>query len=108
MSCDGDEDELLTEVDWYLSERYEWNHWSAVDWMPKNRGEFGGQECQKRQKDPTEEEQKCCHCPERKEYRLQYVTKRYQCCCGIAEVVFLEMGEKFVENDFFKNFGQKR
>ena len=35
MSCDGDEDELLTEVDWYLSERYEWNHWSAVDWMPK-------------------------------------------------------------------------
>ena len=35
MSCDGDEDKLLTEVDWYLSERYEWNHWSAVDWMPK-------------------------------------------------------------------------
>ena len=35
MSCDGDEDELLTEADWYLSERYEWNHWSAVDWMPK-------------------------------------------------------------------------
>ena len=27
---------------------------------------------------------------------------------GIAEVVFLEMGEKFVENEFFKNFGQKR
>ena len=26
---------------------------------------------------------------------------------GIAEVVFLEMGEKFVENDFFKNFVQK-
>ena len=35
MSCDGDEDELLNEVDWYLSERYDWNHWSAVDWMPK-------------------------------------------------------------------------
>ena len=35
MSCDGDEDELLNEVDWYLSEKYEWNHWSAVDWMPK-------------------------------------------------------------------------
>ena len=35
MSCDGDEDELLTKVDWYLSERYDWNHWSAVDWMPK-------------------------------------------------------------------------
>ena len=34
-SCDGDEDELLTEVDLYLSERYDWNHWSAVDWMPK-------------------------------------------------------------------------
>ena len=46
MSCDGDEDELLTEVDWYLSERYDWNHWSAVD-NAKNssdgRGEFGGQ-----------------------------------------------------------------
>ena len=26
---------------------------------------------------------------------------------GIAEVVFLEMGEMFVENDFFKNYGQK-
>ena len=35
MSCDGDKDELLTGVDWYLSERHEWNHWSAVDWMPK-------------------------------------------------------------------------
>ena len=32
---DGDEDDLLTEVDWYLSDRYDWNHWSAVDWMPK-------------------------------------------------------------------------
>ena len=35
MSCDGDEDELLTEVDWHLPERYDWNNWSAVDWMPK-------------------------------------------------------------------------
>ena len=35
MSCDGDEDELFTEVDWCLSERYDWSHWSAVDWMPK-------------------------------------------------------------------------
>ena len=26
---------LMTEADWYLSERYDWNHWSAVDWMPK-------------------------------------------------------------------------
>ena len=25
----------------------------------------------------------------------------------IAEVVFLEMGETFVKNDFFKDFGQK-
>ena len=31
MSCDGDEHELWTEVDWYLSEKYNWNHWSAVD-----------------------------------------------------------------------------
>ena len=30
--------------------------------------------------DPTKEERKCCHCPERREYRLQYVTKRSQCC----------------------------
>ena len=44
------------------------------------RGVFGGQQCQKRQKDPTEEEQKCRHCPKRREYRLQYVTKRYRCC----------------------------
>ena len=35
MSCDGDEDELLNEVDWYLSERYDWNHRIAVDWMTK-------------------------------------------------------------------------
>ena len=35
LNCDGDKDELLTEVDWYLSERYDWNHWSAADWMPK-------------------------------------------------------------------------
>ena len=69
-------------------------------------------ECQKRQKDPIKE-QKCCHCPGRREHRLQYVTKRSRCCVlldtlkGIAEVVFLEMGEKFVENDFFKDFGQK-
>ena len=26
---------------------------------------------------------------------------------GIAEVVFLEMGENFVENAVFKDFGQK-
>ena len=35
MRCDGDEDESLTEVDWYLSERYDWNDWSAADWIPK-------------------------------------------------------------------------
>ena len=35
MSCDGDKDELFTEVDWYLFERYDWNHSSATDWMPK-------------------------------------------------------------------------
>ena len=26
------------------------------------------------------QQKKCCHCPERKDYRLQYVTKRSQCC----------------------------
>ena len=35
LTCNGDEDQLLTEVDWYLSERYDWNNWSAVDWIPK-------------------------------------------------------------------------
>ena len=44
---DGDKNELLTEVDWYLSERYDWNHWSAADWVPKTEfrreREFGGQ-----------------------------------------------------------------
>ena len=30
-SCNGDEDELLTEVDCYLSEGHDWNHWSAVN-----------------------------------------------------------------------------
>ena len=35
MSCDGGKDEVLTEVDWYLSERYDWNHWSAADRMSK-------------------------------------------------------------------------
>ena len=27
-----------------------------------------------------QKEQKCCDCPERKEYRLQHVTKRSQSC----------------------------
>ena len=44
--------------------------------------------------------------------RNKTVSVLYPCSIGglkgIAEVVFLEMGEKFVENDFFKNFGQKR
>ena len=72
MSCDGDEDELLTEVDWYLSERYDWNHWSAVDWMPKT--EFRRERrIWWSKKDPTKEEQNCCHWPERREYRLQYI-----------------------------------
>ena len=115
MSCDGDEDELLTEVDWYLSERYEWNHWSAVDRMPKTElrrerrriwwpipcGVKSGTE-----KDPTKEEQKCCHCQSRAErilftIRNKTVPMLCQSCSigwlkGIAEVVFLarpEMGE---------------
>ena len=82
MSCDGEEDKLLTEADWYLSERIDWNHWSTVDWMPKTgrRGVFGGWQCQKLQKDQIKEEQRCCHCPEWREYRLQHVTKQSLCC----------------------------
>ena len=107
MSCDGDEDELLTEVDWYLFERYEWNHWSAVDRMPKTelrrerrrriwwpipRGVKSGR------KSPTKEEQKCCHCQSRAErilftIRNKTVPMLCQSCSigwlkGIAEVVF--------------------
>ena len=85
MSCDGEEDELLTEVDWYLSEKYDWNHWNAVDWMPKTefsrRGEFGGQQCQKLQKDPIKEEQRSCHCSEQREYHLQ---PWWPCLCIFA------------------------
>ena len=39
--------------------------------------------------------------------KLQNGLCTVSCSIGIAEVVFLEMREKFVENDFFKNFGQK-
>ena len=62
--------------------------------------------CQKRQKDPTKEEQKCCHCQSRAErilftIRNKTVPMLCQSCSigwlkGIAEVVFLarpEMGE---------------
>ena len=35
LSCDSGEDELFTEVNWHLSERYDSNHSSAVDWIPK-------------------------------------------------------------------------
>ena len=33
MSCDGGEDELLTRVVWYLSERYDWNHIYNHFWL---------------------------------------------------------------------------
>ena len=45
-----------------------------------------------------------------------YSTKQHGLCAvscsirwlkGVVEVVFLKMGETFVENDFFKDFGQK-
>ena len=35
LSCDGGEDELFTEVNWHLSERYDSNYLSEVDWIPK-------------------------------------------------------------------------
>ena len=47
-------------LDWYLFERYDWNHWSAADWMPKT--EFRRERriwwslVSKLQKDPTKEE----------------------------------------------------
>ena len=33
-----------------------------------------------KKKKKKKEEQKCCYCPERKEYRLQYVTIWSHCC----------------------------
>ena len=35
LSCDSGENELFTEVNWHLSERYDLNHLSAVNWIPK-------------------------------------------------------------------------
>ena len=47
LSCDSGEDEVFTEVNWHLSERYDSNHLSAVHWIPKEnrggRGEIDGQ-----------------------------------------------------------------
>ena len=120
MSCDGSEDELLTEVDWYLSERYEWNHWSAVDWMPKtefrrerriwwSRVSKAAERSNKRRTEMLSLSR-----AERISFTIRNKNGLSAASCsigwlkGIAEVVFLEMGEKFVENDFFKNFGQKR
>ena len=37
MSCGGGEDELFTEVNWHLSDRYDSNHLGAVDWIPKRQ-----------------------------------------------------------------------
>ena len=47
MKGEGEEAELLTTMDWFLSSRYDRNHWSAVERMPKQfpdvREEFGDQ-----------------------------------------------------------------
>ena len=84
MSCGGDEDELLTEVDWHLSERYEWNHWSAVDWMPKNRVQAGEENLVvnsiKSGRKIQQKKNRNVVTVQSGEYRLQYVTKRSQCC----------------------------
>ena len=78
MSCDGEEDQLLTKwTDICLRGMTETIAVQQIECQKRTsggRGEFGSH-----QKDPTKE-QKCRHCPERKEYRLQYVTKRSQCC----------------------------
>ena len=50
--------------------RCDWWRRRVIDWSGGR--EFGGNWCQNLQKDPTKGEQKCCHCPERREYRLQY------------------------------------
>ena len=89
MSCDGEEDELLTEVDWYLSERYDWNYWSAVDWVPNTdfRRErriwwsVVSESAERSNKRRTD------HCPERREYHLQHVTKRYLCCVLLDRLI---------------------
>ena len=67
---DGDENELLTEVDWYLSERYDWNHWSAADWMPKTV-QAGEENLVVNSIKAAERSDKRKN-PERREYCLQY------------------------------------
>ena len=53
--------------------------------MPKNRVQAGEENLvvnsvKSGRKIQTKEEKKCCRCPERKEYRLQYVQRRSQRC----------------------------
>ena len=117
MSCDGEEDELLTEVDWYLSEKYDWNHWSAVDWMPKTefRREMrmlwsvvskAAERSSKRRMEMSLSRAERISCTTQNSLCAVFCSLGW--LKGVAEVVFLEMGEKFVENNSFKDFGQKQ
>ena len=108
MSCDGDEDELLTEVDWYLSERYECSRLNA-----QNRVQAGEENLVVNSvKSGRKIQQKKNRNVVIVQIGETIVYNTYQnglgpVSCwigwlkGAAEVVFLEMGEKFVENDFF-------
>ena len=78
------------------------------------RGKLFGQYCQKLQKDPTKEEEKCCHCSKRRECHLQYVTKRSRCCILIDRLTergcwgcFLGDGRGVCGERLFQGFGQK-
>ena len=109
MSCDGKEDELLTKVTWCLCERYDWNHCSRLNAKIAFRREkriWWSIVCRKLQKDPTKE-QKCCRCPERREYHLQHVTKRSLCWLLLDRLTEGGWWGSFVVDNFFKDIGQK-
>ena len=114
MSCDGEEDALLIEVD-YLSEKEIMTETTEVQQTAKTQA---GEE------DLVVSSVKSFRKIQQKKNRnvvivqsgesIVYNTKQnglgaVSCSIGwlkgVAEVVFLEMGEKFVESDFFKDFG---
>ena len=118
MSCDGDEDKLLTEVDWYLSERYEWNHWSAVDWTSKTEFKWEriwwsvvSKAAERSNKRRTEmlslsRVERISFTIHSKTISVLYPAQQAD-WKGLLRWFSWETGEKFVENNFFKDSGQK-
>ena len=115
MSCDVDEDELLTEVNWYLFETYDWNHWSAVDWMPKTeftreRRIWWSVVLKAAERSNTRRrEMLSLSRTSRISFTIRNKTVSVLCPARQADWKGLLklFSWKFVENDLFKDFGQK-